>query len=210
MPFALPPPDAAQLPVLALAAALGFACGLRPFATAGWLALAGYLDLLPLPAGLEWLADLPVLVTCGGLALAERVADGRAWKGEDEDLVLFSLRVPVGAMLTAAVLVDALGPWGWLGLPCGAALAASCQALKAALRAVVRIACPPGLLGALLLVMDLWLPASLVMAVLWPLGYGLLLLLVLVVALPAAVWWARELRSRWRRLSALGIGPSGR
>ena len=210
MPFALPPPDAAQLPALALAAALGFACGLRPFATAGWLALAGYLDLLELPAGLEWLADLPVLVTCGGLALAERVAEGRAWKGQDEDLVLFSLRVPLGAMLTAAVLVDALGPWGWLGLPFGAALAASCQALQAALRAVARIACPPALLGVLLILLDLALPASLVTAVRMPLAYLLLLLLLLAVALPAAVWWARELRSRWRRMTALGIGPSRR
>lgn len=210
MPFALPPPDAALVPLLALAAALGFACGFRPFATVWWLALAGYLQWIVLPAGLDGLLEFPVLLTCAGLALAERVADARAWRGQDEDLLLLSLRVPAGAVLTAAVLLDAMGPWGWLGLPMGAALAASCQALKAALRAVARLACPPLLLSLLLLVFDAFLPVSLALAWQSPLSYFALLLVTLLVALPAAAWWARELRSRWRRWATLGADGPGR
>ena len=205
---ALPPTFDGFFALLALAAMAGFACGLRPFAVAFCLGLAGWHTDLPLPAGLEMLADPVGLMVCGGLALAERVVDTLALGGRDEDLLLASLRVPVGAMLTAGLLLEVFGAWGWLGLPVGAALAASGQALKAALRALVGLLPDSGLRQLLPVMVDVALPAALLLAW-WRPVLGLSVLgLILLIALPAAIWWARELRSRWRRWAAAGHGPA--
>lgn len=204
---ALPPTFDGFLALLALAAMAGFACGLRPFAVAFWLGMAAWQSEFDLPAGLEMLATPPGLFVCGCLALAERVADTLALGGRDEDLLLASLRVPVGATLTAGLLLEVFGAWGWLGLPVGAALAASGQALKAALRALVGLLPGSGLRQLLPLIVDVALPSLLLLAWLYP-ALGLSALgLTLLIALPAAIWWARELRSRWRRWAAAGHGP---
>ena len=192
---------------LAVAALVAFACGLRPFASAFWLALAAWLDLLTLPAGLMLLNHTSVLLLCAGLALAERVADTLALRGRDEDLLLASLRVPMGAMLCAAFLLELLGAWGWLGLPAGAALAASGQALKAALRALLALLAWSWPRRGLPVLLDALVPLAIALAWLRP-GLALLMLgLTLLVALPAAIWWARELRSRYRRWAALHADP---
>lgn len=207
--FTLQPTFDGFLALLALAAMVGFVSGLRPFATAFWLGLAGCLQPEWLPAGLQFLSGPLALMACGVLALAERLADSLALRGGDEDLLLASLRVPVGAMLTAGLLLEVFGAWGWMGLPIGAALAASGQALKAALRAMCGLLPQWGLQQIIPLVLDVALPALMLLAWYRPaIGLGALGL-TLLVALPAAIWWARELRSRWRRWAAAGHGSTG-
>lgn len=193
--------------MLALAVTAAFACGMRPFAVAFWLGLAGWLGWIELPAGLELLSAGLLVVGCAGMALAERIADTLALHGHDEDLLLSALRIPLGALALGAWFVDAFGAWGWLGLPLGAALAAGGQALKAALRAM------GGLLGwrrtlvVVVIAIDVFVPLALLVAWHGPwialVGVGATLML----ALPAAVWWVRELRSRWRRWAAMSAGP---
>jgi hypothetical protein len=193
--------------ILAIALACAFLCGLRPFAVVFCVGAAHAAGMLPLPAGLAVLDWTVVVWACAVLAVAERMADALALHGHDEDLLLAGLRIPLGAVMMAAWLVDVLGAWGWLGLPFGAALAAGGQALKAALRAM------GGLLGwhrtltALVLAIDLGVPLALAAAWLWPWASMAALGALLFVALPAAVWWVRELRSRWRRWAAMRTGP---
>ena len=199
--------DAPLHGILAIALASAFLCGLRPFAVVFCLGAAHAAGWLPLPAGLELLQWTVVVAACALLAVAERMADALALHGHDEDPLLSGLRIPLGAVVLAAWLVDLLGAWGWLGLPVGAALAAGGQALKAALRAM------GGLLGwhrtltALVLMIDLGVPLALATAWLWPWASMAGLGALLFVALPAAVWWVRELRSRWRRWAAMRAGP---
>ena len=199
--------DAPLHGILAIALASAFLCGLRPFAVVFCLGAAHAAGWLPLPAGLELLQWTVVVAACALLAVAERMADALALHGHDEDLLLSGLRIPLGAVVLAAGLVDLLGAWGGRGLPVGAALAAGGQALKAALRAM------GGLLGwhrtltALVLMIDLGVPLALATAWLWPWASMAGLGALLFVALPAAVWWVRELRSRWRRWAAMRAGP---
>lgn len=197
---------------LALAVVAAFLCGLRPFAVALCLSLAGTFGALQLPAGLL-LAGPVMVLACAILALAERWSDARALSGHHEDLTLVALRVPCGALVVAAVAVELMGAWGWLALPWGAALALSGQALKAALRTMGTLLGWRKTLIAVNLLIDLGTPALLLLAWHWP-GLGVLVLtLLLVVALPLAVWWVRELRSRWRRwalLSGHQVSAGGR
>lgn len=192
---------------LALALTAAFLCGLRPFWVVLLLACAQSGGWVALPAGLDLLEGPLVLAVCVVLALAERVSDTRSLHGHPEDLLLSSLRVPMGAVLPAAWMVDLFGPAGWLALPMGAALAACGQALRAALRAM------GGLLGwqrtlvGVLLLIDVLVPALMWLAWLRPWAATVVLACTLLLAVPAAVWWARELRSRWRRWAALNAGP---
>ena len=187
---------------LALAVVAAFLCGFRPFAVALCLGMASLIGSLELPAGLQLAAPAPVAI-CAVLALAERWADAKALSGHAEDWLLAALRVPCGAVVLAAVSVELLGAWGWLGLPWGAALALSGQALKAALRSLGTLLGWRRTLVALTVAIDLAIPALLALAWLWP-GLGVVVLtLLLAVALPLAVWWVRELRSRWRRWALL-------
>jgi len=203
----MPLTEPSLIPALALALTAAFACGLRPFAVVFWLGLAGWLGALTLPAGLELLQSGPLVVACGALALAERMADSLALQGHDEDLLLSALRIPFGALVLGAWFVGAFGAWGWLGLPLGAALAAGGQVLLAALRAL------GGLLGwrrtlvVVVLAIDAGVPLALALGWRgpWFALAGLAATLALVV--PAAVWWVRELRSRWRRWAAMSAGP---
>jgi hypothetical protein len=193
--------------LLALSVSAAFACGIRPFAVALCLGLAGSQGFLNLPSGLVFLDTTAVLMVCLVLALAERMTDNRALEGHDEDMLLASLRVPMGAVIMGALLVDAFGAWGWLGLPVGAALAAAGQALKAAVRAMAGLLGWRKTLAAILLSIDLLIPASLLFAWTFPLWTLLALAMTVLVGLPASVWWVRELRSRWRRWTALAAGP---
>jgi hypothetical protein len=194
--------------ILALAVAAAFACGLRPFAVAFCLGAAGRLGWLELPAGLELLQTGLPLFVCGAIAIAERMADALALHGHDEDLLLSGLRIPLGAVVLAAWLVDALGAWGWLALPVGALLAAGGQALKAALRAMGGLLGWRRTLSLVTVSIDIFVPLSLALAWNWPVLALAVLSAVLFVALPVAIWWVRELRSRWRRWAAMSLGPS--
>jgi hypothetical protein len=207
----LPPPflTADAGPWLALAVVSAFLCGLRPFAVATSLALAGWQGWVELPAGLPLASGL-ALAVCALLAVAERWADARALSGHPEDLLLSALRVPCGAVVLGAVCVDHFGAWGWLALPLGAALALSGQALKAALRSLGTLLGWRLTLVLVALLIDLAVPGLLVLAWTAPVMALAALSLLLAVALPLAVWWVRELRSRWRRWALIASALSAR
>ena len=89
--------------LLAVAAALGWASGLRFYAVVFVTGLAGYLGWVNLPAGLQALQTPLVLGASGFMLLVEFLADKIPALDSLWDIVHTVVRVPGGAMLAAAV-----------------------------------------------------------------------------------------------------------
>ena len=89
--------DTTQL--FALAAARGWASGVRLYAAVFLPGLAGYLGWVPLPAGLHVLQQPALLYVSGGLRAVEFVADKVPWVDSLWDSVLTFIRIPAGAAL---------------------------------------------------------------------------------------------------------------
>ncbi|MBV8605196.1 MAG: DUF4126 domain-containing protein [Pelomonas sp.] len=186
---AQPQPPLADLGLphlLALAAALGWASGMRLYATVFLVGLAGRLGWLPLPAGLLVLEHLPVLIVAGGLMLVEFLADKIPGVDSLWDLVQTVIRVPAGAALAAAALGvqgDGGQAWAVIAALFGATLAATAHAAKAGTRAAANTSPEPFSNLALSLAGDAFVPFLLWLAWVHPLAGGLLIVLMLALAL---------------------------
>lgn len=84
--------DAMQL--FALAAALGWASGLRLYAVVFLTGLAGALGWVTLPAGLQVLQHPGVLIVSGALVFVEFVADKVPWVDSAWDALHTFIRIP--------------------------------------------------------------------------------------------------------------------
>ncbi|MEO6409249.1 MAG: DUF4126 domain-containing protein, partial [Burkholderiaceae bacterium] len=101
MNASLPPMDTAQL--VAVAAALGWASGLRLYAVLFLTGLAGWLGWVDLPHGLHLLQS-PLLIGASGFMLfVEFFADKIPGLDTLWDAVHTLVRIPAGAALAAAV-----------------------------------------------------------------------------------------------------------
>jgi hypothetical protein len=94
------------LQLLALAAALGFASGLRLYAVLFIVGGIGYLGLVELPAGLNVLTHPFVLAASGFMCFVEFFADKIPGVDSLWDVVQTFVRVPAGAALAAGVFGD--------------------------------------------------------------------------------------------------------
>jgi hypothetical protein len=138
---AAPAFDLPQL--LALAAVLGFASGLRLYAVLFVVGLAGYADWVQLPPGLQVLAHPAVLAAAGVMVLVEFLADkvpalDTLWDG----LHTF-IRIPAGAALAAGVLGADGATWSVIAAIMGGTLAATSHFTKAGTRAAVNTSPEP-------------------------------------------------------------------
>jgi len=95
-----------DLPHIAIAAALAWASGIRLYAVVLLVGSLGYFGWLPLPANLEVLAHPWVLVVSAFLALAEFTADKVPGFDSLWDAVHTFIRIPAGAVLAAAAVVE--------------------------------------------------------------------------------------------------------
>ena len=93
--------DMSQL--IALAAALGWASGVRLYLVVLLVGLAGYLGWVPLPGGLHVLAHPIVLAVSGFLVFVEFFADKIPGLDSLWDMVHTAIRIPAGAALAASV-----------------------------------------------------------------------------------------------------------
>ena len=91
--------DTPQL--LALAAALGWASGMRLYAAVFLTGLAGYLGWIDLPQGLQVLAAPGVLAASGFMCFVEFFADKIPFVDSLWDTVHTVIRIPAGAALAA-------------------------------------------------------------------------------------------------------------
>jgi len=133
--------DVIQL--VALAAAIGWASGLRLYAVLFILGGLGYLHWIELPAGLSVLAHPLVLAASGFMCLVEFLADKIPGVDSVWDLVQTFIRIPAGAALAASVFGDSSTAMMLAAAIVGGTLAAGSHLAKAGSRALINTSPEP-------------------------------------------------------------------
>ena len=198
--------DTTQL--VALAAALGWASGLRLYAVLLITGLVGYAGWVQLPGGLQVLQHPAVLAASGFMFVLEFLADKVPGLDSLWDLIHTVVRIPAGAALAAAVFGADQGTAALLAALLGGTLAATSHGAKATLRAAANTSPEPFSNIGLSLLGDVAVPSVLWLAFAHPLAA------LAVVALAAVAMWvllwmmARFLRRVWTRLKLLFGLPS--
>jgi hypothetical protein len=178
--------------LLALAAALGFASGIRLYLVLFVVGLAGYFGVVDLPHGLSVLAHPLVLAASGFMCFVEFFADKIPGVDTLWDVVHTLIRIPAGAALAASVFGDSSSAMMFAAAILGGSLAAGSHFTKAASRAVINTSPEPVSNWAASFGEDLGVGALRWLAVLHPLvaAVVVLLLIVLAILLLRHVWRA--------------------
>jgi hypothetical protein len=196
--------DTAHL--FAIAAALGWASGLRLYAVVFLTGLAGLLGWVTLPEGLRVLQQ-PLLLGASGLMLCvEFFADKVPGLDSFWDMVQTVIRIPAGALLAAGVFGGDQASWALIAALMGGTLAATSHVAKASTRAAVNTSPEPFSNIGLSLLGDAAVPTMLWLAWEHPLWFFAALAVALVLMLGLSVLtlkFVRRLLARWR-----GIAPA--
>lgn len=184
--------------LLALAAALGWASGLRLYAVVFLTGLAGWLGWVPLPPGLQVLQHPMVLGAAGLMLVIEFLADKVPAIDSIWDAVHTVIRIPAGAALAAGVFGNVLGgdanTWAMVAGLAGGTLAATSHVAKATTRAAINTSPEPfSNIGASLLG-DAAVPVMLWLAWNHPVIFFVCLVLALVVMVTLIVVLMKFLR----------------
>ena len=131
------------LQLVALAAALGWASGLRLYAVLFIVGSVGYLGWVPLPSALNVLAHPFVLAASGFMCFIEFFADKIPGLDSLWDVVQTFIRVPAGAALAAGVFGDSSTASMLAAAIVGGTLAAGSHLAKAGSRAVINTSPEP-------------------------------------------------------------------
>lgn len=198
--------DALQL--LALAAALGWASGLRLYLTVLLVGIAGHWGWIALPPSLLVLASPLVMGAAAVLAFIEFLADKIPLVDSAWDALHTLIRIPAGAALVAGLVSGWAGDhgqaWGIVAALLGGGLAATAHTAKASTRAAANTSPEPFSNIGLSLLGDVAVPAMLWLAVAHPFVFFPLLALALIV-MGALIWlcfkFLRALIQRVRQLS---------
>jgi hypothetical protein len=182
--------DMTQL--VALAAAMGWASGLRLYAVVFLTGLSGHMGWVDLPGGLELLERPALLWASGGLLAVEFLADKIPFVDSAWDAVHTFIRIPAGAALAGAVFAGSGGDaavWTTVAALLGGTLAATAHTAKASTRAAVNTSPEPfsnigmSLLGDAAVPAMLWLAWEQPVLFFIALAFALILAIVLIVAL---------------------------
>jgi hypothetical protein len=196
--------DTPQL--LALAAALGWASGIRLYAAVLLTGLAGYFGFIDLPQGLQILQHPAVLAASGFMCFVEFFADKIPFIDTMWDTLHTVIRIPAGAALAAAALGADNQAMGWIAALLGGGLAATSHAAKLTTRAAVNTSPEPfsnigvSLLEDGFVVFMLWLSAT------HPAIFAVVLVITLILAVVLMVVLIKFLRAAVRRLSEFFAG----
>jgi hypothetical protein len=195
--------DTIQL--LALAAALGWASGLRLYLTVLLVGIAGHWGWIALPPGLEALASPLVMGAAAVMALIEFLADKIPLIDSAWDALHTLIRIPAGAALVAGLVSGWAGDhgqaWGVVAALLGGGLAATAHAAKASTRAAANTSPEPFSNIGLSLLGDVAVPTMLWLA--WAHPFIFFPLLALALAVMGTLIWLcfkflRALVRRWR------------
>ena len=191
--------DTTQL--MAVAAGLGWASGLRLYAVVFLTGMAGYLGWVDLPSGLKLLQS-PLMLGASGLMLfVEFFADKIPGVDSLWDVIHTAVRIPAGAALAASVFGADQASWAMAAALMGGTLAATSHVAKASTRAAVNTSPEPFSNIAMSLLGDSVVPVSLWLSWEHPTAFFVALALALVVMVGAIWMFAKFLRAIIRRLS---------
>ena len=200
-------PDSTHL--LALAAALGWASGLRLYAVLFLTGLAGFLGWVDLPAGLRLLQNPVMLGASGFLLFVEFFADKIPGVDTLWDAVHTLIRIPAGAALAASVFGIDQATWATGAALLGGTLAATSHVAKATTRAAVNTSPEPFSNLALSFLGDAAVPGVLWLAFAHPV-VALMMLAVATLSMLAIIAllmkFLRDLIARMRRRPS-DVGP---
>lgn len=181
--------------VLALAAALGWASGFRLYAAVFLTGIAGWMNWVDLPTGLQVLEHPGVLAASGFMLFAEFFADKIPYVDSMWDAIHTVIRIPAGAALAAGALGADSQAMGWIAAILGGSLAATSHATKMTTRAAVNTSPEPFSNIAVSLVEDglvvfmLWLSAT------HPVAFAIALIVSIVLAVILLVVLVKFLRT---------------
>lgn len=167
--------------LMAVAAALGWASGLRLYAVVFFTGMAGHLGLVSLPSGLHVLQQPVILWASGAMLAIEFLADKVPWIDSLWDAVHTVIRIPAGAALAAGVFGVDDATWSTVAALLGGTLAATAHAAKATTRAAVNASPEPFSNVALSLLGDVAVPSILWLSWAHPMVFFPVLLVALVV-----------------------------
>lgn len=189
--------------IVALAAALGWASGIRLYLVLFIVGIVDRAGWVAMPEGLHVLSNPLVLGASGFMVVVEFFADKIPWVDSIWDTVHTFIRVPAGALLAASA-VGALDSHGGavgslVAAILGGSLAAGAHLTKSTTRALANTSPEPFSNVGLSLGEDLLVPGGLALAALHP--YVFFGLLVAMVAL--AAWVVPKI---WRFIRRL-VGP---
>ncbi|MEO8079871.1 MAG: DUF4126 domain-containing protein [Caldimonas sp.] len=185
--------------LVAIAAALGWASGLRLYSVVFLTGLAGALGWVELPGGLQVLQSPWLLGASGTMLFIEFFVDKIPGLDTVWDAIHTVVRIPAGAALAAAVFGGDDATWTTLAALLGGGLAATSHIAKATTRAAVNTSPEPFSNVAMSLLGDGAVPLALWLSWTHPVAF-FAALAVAVVAMLAAIWilW-RFLRGVVRR-----------
>ena len=192
--------DMAQL--MALAAAMGWASGLRLYLVVFITGLAGLLGWIPLPSGLHILQHPAMLAGSGFMLFVEFFADKIPGVDSLWDMVHSVIRVPAGAALAAGVFGADSATMGTVAGMLGGALAATSFATKASTRAAVNTSPEPFSNIAVSLAEDGAVMGAMWLATNHPIAFGVTLAITLILSIWLLIVLVKYLKAIWRRLSS--------
>ena len=196
--------------LVALAAAVGWASGLRLYAVLFIVGGVGYLGVVDLPAGLNALAHPLVLTASGFMCFVEFFADKIPGVDSAWDVVHTFIRIPAGAALAASVFGDEPAAALLAAAIVGGTLAAGSHLAKTGGRALINTSPEPFSNWAASFGEELA-----VGTVLWlAFAHPVIALVVIALAVALMVWlvpkvW-RALRAIVNRVAGWFSGSAGR
>lgn len=194
------PNDLDTAHLVALAAALGWASGVRLYLVVFLTGLAGAMGWVTLPPGLHVLQSPLVLGASAVLATIEFVADKIPAVNAFWDGLHTLLRVPGGALLAAGVFGGDQAQWTLVAALAGGALAATSHVAKTTTTASLTAFPEPVTHTGVSLVSDLSVPAMLWLAFAHPAVFAVALVVVVAGMVGVTVVLFRFLRALTRRL----------
>jgi len=194
--------------LIAIAAALGWASGLRLYAVVFLTGLAGALGWVPLPAGLQALQNPWVLGASGLMLGLEFFADKIPLVDSVWDALHTLVRIPAGAVLAASVFGLDQGTTTLVAALLGGTLAATSHLAKASTRAAVNTSPEPFSNIGLSLAGDAAVPAMLWLSWVHPAWFFGALALALVVMGVLIVLMMKFVRALLRRVAGRGAAAA--
>jgi Domain of unknown function (DUF4126) len=186
--------------LLAVAAGLGWASGLRLYLVIFLTGIAGFLGWVDLPTGLKVLQHPAMLGGSGLMLFMEFFADKIPGIDTLWDVVHTVVRIPAGAALAASVFGADQGTWAMVAALLGGTLAATSHVAKTTTRAAVNIG--------MSLVGDAAVPAALWMSWMHPMAFFAVLAVALVVMIVLIWKFAKLFKGLVRKVSGRVAGSA--